>query len=315
MIDPQPIPATPTARTPSARAALSDARRLASSDRENFVVLSRLVPPHLRDDFAAVYAFCRHTDDLADENALGPAGRADALARLADARVHLHAALDNLDAPPMYAVLARTIRRHTIPIAYFDALIDAFEQDQRVTRYRTWAALLDYCTRSADPVGRIVLVLAGHRPSSEDPATAGLEAMSDKVCTGLQLANFWQDVGPDLAHRDRVYLPEDETGLDASTLRDWAARPGDRDARARYRDSLRPLVLRTRNLFDQAETLHRRVHPSVAAPVWLFRRAGIRLLDKIERTGYSTLWHRPRIGKADRLSMLIGAWWIARSAA
>jgi squalene synthase HpnC len=299
-------------QTASPDAALADARRLASSDRENFVVLSRLVPPSLRDDFAAVYAFCRHADDLADENALGPTGRADALARLALARVRLHAAADGLDAPPLFANLSRTVRRHGIPLDHFDALLDAFEQDQRVTRYRSWDQLTDYCTRSADPIGRVVLILAGHRPSSEDPSNAGLEAMSDRVCTGLQLANFWQDVGADLTERDRVYMPSDETGLDAPTLRAWAVRPGDPDARAGFESALWPLVRRTRILFNEAEDLHREVHPSVAAPIWLFHQAGIRLLSKIERSGCSTLWQRPRIGKADRLSMLIRAWWIAR---
>jgi squalene synthase HpnC len=311
-----PEPTIPRPTVPgSSRDALADARRLAASDRENFVVLSRLVPPHLRDDFASVYAFCRHADDLADEQAPGPDGRAAALALLAEARVHLHAAADGLDAPPLFTNLAETIHRHAVPLRHFDALLDAFEQDQRVTRYRTWDQLSDYCTRSADPVGRVVLTLAGHRPSEEDPETAPLETMSDRVCTGLQLANFWQDVGPDLADRDRVYLPIEETGLEADVLRTWASLPGDPEARERFAKALKPLVLRTRILFNQAEDLHRRVDPAVAAPIWLFRRAGIRLLDKIENGGCSTLWHRPRIGKADRLSMLIRAWWIARRAA
>jgi squalene synthase HpnC len=307
------LPIPPPAE-PDTRAALAEARRLASSDRENFVVLSRLVPARLRDDFATVYAFCRHADDLADEQAPGPQGRAEALAALADARVHLHAGADQLNAPPLYAALGQTIRDRAIPLHLFDALLDAFEQDQRVTRYDTWDRLTDYCTRSADPVGRIVLILAGHRPSDEDPASAALESHSDRICTGLQLANFWQDVRSDLLDRDRVYLPLAETGLSPQDLRSMADQAPNAAARARFRSALAPLVQRTRLLFNTASDLPGLVHPAVAAPIWLFHRGGIRVLDKIEIGGYTTLWHRPRITKPDRVRMMLGAWWIARRA-
>jgi squalene synthase HpnC len=300
---------------PAEAAAMERARAIASSDRENFVVLSRLVPARLRDDFAAVYAFCRHADDLADERGPSEKARAEAAADLAEARVHLHAAVDNLKAPPLFTNLARTIRAHRIPLRLFDDLLDAFEQDQRVTRYRTWDQLIDYCRRSADPVGRIVLVMAGHRPSAEDPGTAELEAKSDKVCTGLQLANFWQDVRSDLLDRDRVYMPAEVTRLTPEQLRGLAdAGPDNADAQVRFSAALAPLVRRTRPLFDGAADLHRRVDPAVAAPIWLFRRGGIRVLERIEADGCSTLWNRPRITRSDRLRMLARAWWIARRA-
>lgn len=308
-----PIP-PPAAADPDIRAALAEARRLASSDRENFIVLSRLVPPRLRDDFAAVYAFCRHADDLADEQAPGSRGRADALAALAEARVHLHAGADGLQAPGLYAALGETIRRHAVPLRYFDALLDAFEQDQRLIRYDTWDRLTDYCTRSADPVGRIVLTLAGHRPSDEDSASAPLEAHSDRICTGLQLANFWQDVRSDLLDRDRVYLPLAETGLSPEDLLSMAAAPPNPDTKLIFKNALSPLVQRTRILFNTSSDLPAMVHPSVAAPIWLFRRGGIRVLDRIENSVYTTLWCRPRITKPDRMRMLLGAWWIARRA-
>ncbi|MCC5821815.1 MAG: squalene/phytoene synthase family protein [Phycisphaerales bacterium] len=303
--------ASPDAGVSAARA---DARRIASSDRENFVVLSKLVPENLRDDFAAVYAFCRHTDDLADEHEHTEKSRREAAATLADARVHLHAACDNLKAPGLYLNLARTIHKHRIPLKLFDDLLNAFEQDQRVLSYDTWDRLLDYCRRSADPVGRIVLILGGHRPSAEDPASAPLEALSDKVCTGLQLANFWQDARSDLLDRHRVYMPTEDTRLTPDQLRGLAEREGNTDAEVRFSSALRPLVRRTRTLFDEAGNLHEQVHPSIAAPVWLFHRAGIRLLDKVESIGYTTLWQRPRITKADRVKMLAKAWWIARKA-
>lgn len=294
---------------------MANARSIASSDRENFLVLSRLVPPALRDDFASVYAFCRHTDDLADEQPPTPEGRAAALSLLSQARTHLEDALHGRPAPGLYANLAATVHRRAVPAEHFHALLDAFEQDQRQDRYDTWDQLLDYCSRSANPVGRIVLALGGHRPSTEDPASAPLEALSDKVCTGLQLANFWQDVRSDLLDRDRVYLPFQETGLTAEALRDFAARPSDSDARVPYIKAVRPLVLRTQRMFEEAGTLHRQVHPSIAAPVWLFHRAGIQLLDRTERQGCTTLWRRPRIGRTARLAMLARAWWVARRGA
>lgn len=315
---PPDAPTIALSSTPSVApdaAAMADARSIASSDRENFLVLSRLVPPHLRDDFAAVYAFCRHTDDLADEQPPTPEGRSTALSLLSQARAHLDDALADRPSPGLYANLAATVRRRAVPPVHFHALLDAFEQDQSQDRYDTWDQLLDYCSRSANPVGRIVLTLGGHRPSAEDPASAPLEALSDKVCTGLQLANFWQDVRSDLLDRDRVYLPFAETGLTAERLRDFATRPADPDARVPYIRALRPLVLRTQMMFEEAGTLHRRVHPSIAAPVWLFHRAGIQLLDRTERQGCTTLWGRPRIGRTARLAMLARAWWITRGGA
>ncbi len=297
-----PIPPPASGSDPSAPAAASamaEARKIAASDRENFVVLSRLVPESLRDDFAAVYAFCRHADDLADEHEHTDKSRREAAAALAEARVHLHAACDNLRAPPLYVNLARTIRRHQIPPDLFDALLNAFEQDQRVLTYDTWDRLIDYCRRSADPVGRIVLILGGHRPSAEDPASAPLEALSDKVCTGLQLANFWQDARSDLLTRHRVYMPGELTRLSPDQLRGLADRPLNADAEVRFSAALRPLVRRTRTLFDEAGSLTREVAPAIRGPVWLFHRAGIRLLDKIEAIGYTTLWQRPRITRSD----------------
>lgn len=308
-----PIPPPPSADPRAGPdAALADARKLAASDRENFVVLSKLVPDSLRDDFAAVYAFCRHADDLADEHAHTDKARREAAAALADARVHLHAACDNLKAPPLYTNLARTIRSHRIPLDHFDKLLNAFEQDQRTLTYDTWDRLLDYCRRSANPVGRIVLILGGHRPSAEDPASAPLEALSDKVSTGLQLANFWQDARSDLLTRHRVYMPSADTHLTPDQLRGLADRSDSTDAEVRFSAALRPLVRRTRTLFDDSEGLHAQVNPAIRAPVWLFHRAGVRLLDRIEASGYTTLWHRPRITKADRLKMLTRAWWIGR---
>ncbi len=174
-------------------------RRLAHGRYENFSVLSALVPHDLRDDFAAVYAFCRWADDLGDE--VGDTNRS--LELLAWWRSELQLCFEGRPRHPVFLALQPTIEKHDLPIEPFDALIRAFEQDQSVTRYETWRQVLDYCTRSADPVGRLVLMVCGERRDDET------FALSDKICTALQLTNHWQDVKRDILERDRIYIPRE----------------------------------------------------------------------------------------------------------
>ncbi|WP_428386367.1 squalene/phytoene synthase family protein [Mucisphaera sp.] len=174
------------------------ARELAETHYENFSVLSRLVPERLRDDFGRIYAFCRWADDLGDET--GSPERSREL--LAWWREELDACYAGRPRHPVFVALAGTIESKRLPRQPFDDLIDAFLQDQEVTRYESWDQLLDYCTRSANPVGRLVLRVAGH----DDPE---MDRLSDATCTALQLVNFWQDVRRDIIQRDRVYLPAD----------------------------------------------------------------------------------------------------------
>jgi phytoene/squalene synthetase len=187
----------------------------------------------------------------------------------------------------------------------FHRLIDAFEQDQRVTRYENWDQLIQYCTGSADPVGRIVMALAGHR--EDDPANAQRLVMSDATCTALQLTNFWQDVRRDLVERDRVYLPREEAGLDAETLRDYAARTDDPGARAPFIKAVRPLVERTRALFIKGRPLVRTLDARIRPAVWLFGAGGESVLTSIERIGCTTLWERPALGRTRKATLLLRA--------
>ncbi|MEQ9460091.1 MAG: squalene/phytoene synthase family protein [Phycisphaeraceae bacterium] len=173
-------------------------RQLALTHYENFSVLSRMVPERYRDDFGRVYAFCRWADDLGDET--GSPERSREL--LAWWRDELDACYAGSPRHPVFIALARTIESRNLPRKPFDDLIDAFLQDQEVTRYQSWEQLVDYCSRSANPVGRLVLRIAGY----DDPK---LDELSDATCTALQLANFWQDVRRDIIQRDRVYLPAD----------------------------------------------------------------------------------------------------------
>jgi len=173
-------------------------RRLARTQYENFTVVSWLLPVRLRADFQHVYAFCRWADDLGDET--GDTDRSHEL--LAWWRDELTACYQGDPRHPVFVALAPTIEQHDIPRKPFDDLIDAFVQDQTVTRYDTWDQAIDYCTRSADPVGRLVLYLCGYRDAQR-------QQFSDATCTALQLINFWQDVRRDIIERDRVYVPRD----------------------------------------------------------------------------------------------------------
>ena len=166
-------------------------RRLAARRYENFSVLSALVPRGLTDDFAAVYAFCRWADDLADE--VGDPQRS--LDLLGWWRRELQQCYDGGPHHPVYLALAPTIRKHDLPMQPFDDLIRAFEQDQQVTRYDTWSQVLEYCRLSANPVGRLVLCLLGAERREE------VFAGSDATCTALQLTNHWQDVRRDALKR------------------------------------------------------------------------------------------------------------------
>jgi squalene synthase HpnC len=326
-----PPSAAPTARTsPEADAlarlevdpvgpapTLEDARaqvaRLTTSHYENFSVLSRLVPADLRPDFAAVYAYCRWSDDLADETGSDDAAKARSLELLSRWRAQLQACHDfasgkaGADSPrhAVFVALADTMRRRSLPAEPFHHLLDAFEQDQRVTRYQTWDQVIGYCTRSADPVGRIILCLAGHR--LDDPAAAELVRMSDATCTALQLINFWQDVRRDLLERDRVYIPSVDTGISVEMLRDWASRPSDPAARVPYIRAVRPLVERTRALFDVGKPLPRAMGGPLAPVVWLFGAGGRSVLAAVERSGCTTLWARPRLSKPRKVGLVLGA--------
>ncbi|MEQ9095189.1 MAG: squalene/phytoene synthase family protein [Phycisphaerales bacterium] len=285
--------------------AMADARAYAVAfarrASENFVVLGRLLPAELIEDFAAVYTFCRWADDLGDETdpALGPevapeTRRQRALELLSWFRDELHA---ERPSHPVLVALGPTLERHRIPKGECDKLISAFEQDQRLTRYETWEQLLGYCKLSADPVGRMVLMMAGLRPPSESPDSAPAWEMSDAICTALQLTNHLQDVRRDLLDRDRVYLPSHETGLDAQTLRAWAHTPEDPRARLAFIKATRPLIHRIEELYQRGWNLPSHVPGKLGVLIGMMAAGGRATLNRIERQGCITLWKRPEVGR------------------
>jgi len=296
--------------------ALAYCRRLARAHEENFPVLTALVPRDWRDDFAAVYAFCRWADDLADETGAGARAHERSLALLAWWREELEACFAGHARHPVFVALRASVERRELPKRAFLDLIDAFEQDQRVTRYESWDALLGYCQRSADPVGRLVLAIG--IPPERRTTTGGWDEIlraSDAICSALQLTNFWQDVRRDLLERDRVYLPTDETGLADAALRDWLGRGEDSGVRERYAEAIGPLLMRTRAMFDEGRSvlglLRAHGHTRLVPIVRLFIEGGERTLGLVEREP-GTLWARPKLGRAARVSMVARAWFGAK---
>ena len=210
-------------------------RWLATHHYENFHVVSFLLPKRLHQDFYNVYAYCRWADDLGDET-----GNRDESLRLLDWwRGELDAMYGGRATHPVFAALAPTVERHAIPRQPFSNLIDAFVQDQTVTRYRDWNELFGYCQNSANPVGRLVLYLCGY----SDPQR---QYLSDATCTALQLANFWQDVTVDQL-KDRVYIPLDVMERHGYSVDDLFAH---RFTPA-FREVMREMVARARELFVQ----------------------------------------------------------------
>ncbi|MGI9014256.1 MAG: squalene synthase HpnC [Phycisphaerales bacterium] len=278
----------------------------AKASRENFSVLSAVLPPHLREDFAALYAYCRWSDDLADEIA----DRERSRELLSWWRHELDACFNGSPRHPVFVALGPTIERCDLPKPPFAKLLDAFEQDQHVTRYQTWDQLLAYCTGSADPVGQLVLMIAGQ------PRTDAVFVCSNAICTALQLTNHWQDVQRDILGRDRIYLPNELHSIsdfDSRLLK--SARQGyaiDHTFLQETRELIRACVDRTWPLYQQGERLLQMVSSDIRPVIWLFLAGGANILRKIEMWDYETALHRPRLNRAHK-SWLVGrAWWMQR---
>ena len=292
----------------SLEAAYARCERLARDHYENFPVASRLLPRPMRPHVAAVYAFARIADDLADEGDRSAAQRREVLDqwldRLHDATRTPAAALvaANPDYDAIFLALNHTIRDRQLPVALFEDLVSAFRQDTGKTRYETFDEVLDYCRRSANPVGRLVLRIAGYEDARIDDA-------SDCVCTALQLANFWQDLEGDW-RRGRLYVPLDE-------LRAAGAREQDLDRRqltAEWRGVMRALAERTRDMFLRGRCVADMVGGRLRLELRLTWLGGMRILERLERQRFDVFGHRPSLGTADAPLLLYRAitWRVAR---
>jgi phytoene synthase len=289
--------------------------RIARRHYENFPVASFLLPAAMRPHIAAIYAFARAADDFADEGDLPAATR---LALLDDWGGRLTACtgggaaghvtpnpqsptpsppfpVPNPQADAIFLALSRTIGALSLPVGLFEDLLSAFRQDVVTTRYETWADVMDYCRRSANPVGRLVLRAAGR-------ADARLDAASDAVCTALQLTNFWQDLERDW-RKGRLYVPREDRERFGAPERDL-------DARAMspsWRAVMFEMAARTRALFDAGRAVADGLDGRLRYELRLTWLGGMRVLERLERSGFDVFTSRPTLGAADVPALAWGA--------
>ena len=261
---------------------------LAQTHYENFTVGSWLLPRRVRRHLYAIYAFCRHVDDLGDEHGGNSREALDAW------ETDLLRCYGGTPHHPYLIALQQTIRQFDIPREPFLRLVEANRMDQTVTRYPTYADLENYCEHSANPVGHMVLYVFGYRDEER-------HRLSDYTCTALQLANFWQDVSRDYA-MGRVYIPlEDmrrfaytESELDKGVLTDA------------FRDLMAFEVQRARELFRRGLRLVDALDGRLKLDIALFTKGGMKVLDLIERQGYDVLERRPVLSSSAKARLLLG---------
>lgn len=265
---------------------------LAGSHYENFVVGSILMPREIRPHLFVVYAFCRWADDLGDE--VGDPELSMKL--LEDFELEIDDAYADRACHPVFVALAETVRKFEIPAAPFHALIRAFKRDQTQTRYATFADLLDYCRDSANPVGHLFLGLFGSRDAER-------RRLADEICTGLQLANHFQDVRIDHG-KGRIYIPQED--LDRFAVSEDVIASG--RATGAFRDLMRFEVDRARGFLERGAALPPMIDGRFRTDVELFRLGGLAILRAIERIGYDVLKTRPTVSKARQALLLVRAW-------
>ena len=252
---------------------------------ENFPVASVLLPARYRRAVIAIYRFARAADDIADEGDAMAAERHAALARFARALDAIERG--EIPGDPLFAALRDAIQAHALPLQPFRDLLSAFAQDVDVTRYDTFAAVADYCRRSANPVGRLLLAL--YERADEQALRE-----SDAICTALQLANFWQDVALDW-RKGRVYIPlEDLARFDVDPAAIGTGVPDRKWARLMAFETAR-----TRALFDQGRPLPRRLPWRAGLELRAVIAGGLRILERIERVDGDVFSHRPMLSKRD----------------
>ncbi len=254
---------------------------------ENFPVASPLLPPELRAPVRVIYAFARSADDLADE------GDASASERIAALNAY-ERELDHIDAGrpnngDLFQQLALTLKEHHLNTQLLRDLLSAFRQDVVQTRYASFDELLDYCSRSANPVGRIMLALS-------DQYSPDMLEQSDAICTALQLINFWQDVAID-SEKTRIYIPQED--LANFNVSEQSIAEGKADHR--WRALMQFQVARARSLMLKGAPLASQVGGRLGWELRFIVHGGLRILEKIEAVNYDVFQRRPTLKKYDWL--------------
>ncbi|MFQ6117168.1 MAG: squalene synthase HpnC [Candidatus Bipolaricaulia bacterium] len=272
--------------------------RLARSHYENFPIASLLIPREKRKHIYAIYAFCRHVDDLGDEAELDRLALLDGweeeLDRCYSDTLGEGAGTSRPEQIIMVA-LADTIARFEIPKEPFKKLIEANRIDQQRNRYRTYEELLHYCDHSANPVGRLFLYLF----SVGDPER---QRLADYTCTALQLTNFWQDIAIDL-EKGRIYIPQEDLerfGYSEEELEQWVVNEN-------FKRLMEFELERTRELFREGLKLVGLLDGRLRVDVELFSRGGLAILEKIEGIGYDVFRKRPTLSKREKVGLFLRA--------
>lgn len=263
---------------------------------ENFPVGSLFLPKNIRPAVHAIYRFARAADDIADEGEFDETTRLQLLGEFRHRLQHMEAG-ETLADDAIFSPLFAEIRRHSLPFAPFYDLISAFEQDVTVKRYADYAALADYCRRSANPIGRLMLHLFGEHDRRA-------LAMSDAVCTALQLINFLQDIDADFA-RGRVYIPQADLEKFAVT----EAQIANRDATGLWSMLMRFEVARARKLLAAGAPLGKLLPGRLGFEVRMIIMGGERILKKLHDNS-DIFQHRPILQKRDWLYMVYRALWV-----
>ena len=260
--------------------------QLTQSHYENFPVGSVLIPASIQPAIHSLYAFMRTADDFADEDR-SSGDESERLAYLQAWGEMLSECERGEARHPVFIALRSTLRQYQLPVQWLRDLLHAFTMDVTVRRYETYAQVLEYCRYSANPVGRLILTLFGYRDEE-------LYRLSDAICTGLQLANHWQDVAVDL-NKDRIYLPLQDLKLFGMSEEDLHAR----EASESFRKLLGYETVRARQLFAEGESLPQRVRGRLRLELRMTWLGGMRILDKIERADYDVFNQRPTVTRMD----------------
>ncbi|MBA4406212.1 squalene synthase HpnC [bacterium] len=281
----------------SVETAYKEALLFTKSHYENFPVVSLFLPKHLRKHVAVVYQFARQADDLADEGNINselrtclPAGKVENLELYKN---HFTNCLNGKYESDFWYALGNTITEYKLTPKYFYDLISAFKQDLQKTRYQTFDELINYCERSANPVGRIILEFF----SIHDAESL---RFSDAVCTALQLTNFYQDVSVDIK-KDRIYIPLEELQKFGVTENQFEFRENNTN----FEQLVRYQVERTKLLFIEGRNLVSRLPKELGSQIYMTILGGEKILSKIEKTNYNVISVRPKLSKLDYLTIYL----------